>query len=142
MKTILLLLPIAAFAAVHAEAPVVHGVLTFGGGRSAAGAITLNAALVPFAAEIAAGASFTVLPDPLNPGTVDSPPTGSTPLILIQSTTGGATLSWLPPATGYVLESAESLAPAAWSPVPNGGASPVEVAAEGTTRFFRLRRVP
>jgi len=61
-------------------------------------------------------------------------------LSIVPAGPGQATISWTPPAPGFVLQESLSLSPAAWTNSPSGATNPVVVPATLPAKFYRLRK--
>jgi len=67
------------------------------------------------------------------------PSTGESPTLFIQiAAPNSVTVSWAPATPGFQLEQTDDLNGDSWSPAPTG--NPVELPADASTRFYRLRQ--
>ena len=65
-------------------------------------------------------------------------PTDAPVLTIAAISPGQVTLSWTPPAPGFVLQESLNLSPTGWSNSPSGETNPITVPVTGQTKFFRL----
>jgi hypothetical protein len=64
--------------------------------------------------------------------------TGAPTLHITNAAAGFATIWWVPPTPGFVLQSTDSLAPTNWVNAPSGTNNPATVPAAVPARFYRL----
>jgi hypothetical protein len=70
------------------------------------------------------------------PALVQTP--GAPTLYITNAAPGFATIWWMPPTPGFVLQSSDNLTPANWVNAPSGTNNPAVVPATPPARFYRL----
>ena len=68
------------------------------------------------------------------------PPPATPPALTLARSGANLTISWPPEATGYTLESANSLPTTSWTPVPGVTGNTATIAPSGAAGFYRLRQ--
>lgn len=109
-----------------------------GGGESNGAEFTVDGALETTDPGTSAGDGFTVSGSLIARLAVQS--SGGAPTLFIQGSSEGITLTWADATGEFVLEETNALLVSEWTVVDGGGLSPVMIAPDTPTRFYRLRK--
>ena len=109
-----------------------------GGGTSTNGSYSLSGTIgQPDAGGPMTGGSYSVTGGFWAPPSLVQTPSAPE-LHLTYAAPGWATIWWIPPTPGFVLQSTGSLSPANWVNAPSGNLNPATVPATLPARFYRL----
>jgi hypothetical protein len=111
-----------------------------GGGTSTGGVFAVSGTVgQPDAGPTMAGGGFTLTGGfwalPIAVQTSNAPT-----LFIAPGVPGFATISWVPPTPGFVLQVSPAISPASWTNAPSGATNPVTVPASLPARFYRLHK--